>query len=138
MNNILKISDAASLALHAMVIIGQREEKPESVKSISEMLGVSSNHLSKVLQKLVKAGLVTSMKGYGGGFFLVKKPEDVTFLEIYEAIDGKFSPTGCLLNKSTPCSNCIMGNLIKSINKQAKDYFSGVTLADFANKKFNK
>ena len=135
-NNILKMSDAASFALHAMIMIAQKKESPVSVKGISEILGVSSNHMSKVLQRLVKAGLLSSIKGYGGGFVLIKKPEDITFLNVYEAIDGKFVPSDCILNREKVCVDCIMGDFLHSINNQAMDYFSRTKLSDFMDKEF--
>ncbi len=138
MSNILKISDAASLGLHAMVVIGQKKEQPESVKTISETLGVSSNHMSKVLQRLVKAGLVVSVKGYGGGFYLAKDADKTSFLEIYEAIDGPLCPSNCLLDRSEICDDCILGGLLKSVNKQAREYFSDTYLSDFNQKSFIK
>jgi Rrf2 family protein len=129
MNNFLKISDATSIGLHAMVEISMNTEL-KSVKAISEKIGASSNHLSKVLQKLVKADLLISNKGYNGGFILAKKMEDISFLEIYEAIEGEISLCDCLLKRNKSCDECIMGDLLKSINKQVIDYFSKTTLAD--------
>jgi len=132
MTNILKISEAASLALHAMIILSKNREEPVSVKFIADELRVSANHLSKVMQRLVKTDLVRSVKGNRGGFKLAHNPEDITFLEIYEAIDGKFRPSGCLLSRK-PCDSgkCIMGDLIKSLNEQVEHYFSEKKLSEF-------
>lgn len=130
MGNILRISDAASIGLHAMCVIARNSEESSSVKSMAEIMGISANHLSKVLQRLVKADLLTSIKGYNGGFFLAKEPKEISFLDIYEAIDGSFNPTNCLLHRSNNCGKCIMGGFVKSINKQARDYFSNTKLSD--------
>ncbi len=132
MSNILKISDASSIALHAMIFIAQKNNELVSVKDISGELDVSANHLSKVLQRLVKADLVISIKGYGGGFKLAKSPADINFLEIYEAIDGRFKPSPCLLSRIESCeTKCIMGDLLQSINTQVEDYFHKTKLTDF-------
>lgn len=132
MGNVLKISEAASLALHAMAVMAQNKDKLVSVKEIADSLDVSYNHLSKVLQRLVKTELVLSIKGYGGGFKLAKNPEEITFLEIYEAIDGRFNPSKCLLDKKECAQKCIMGDLLVSINKQVEEFFSNTKLSDFA------
>jgi len=142
-NSALRISEASILALHSLVMISQADEnKLESVKNISETLNVSKNHLSKVLQRLVKANIIASCKGCGGGFYLVKDAKDITFLEIYEIIDGKLAPEDCLLSgkegvslEECCCAECIMGGFLKSINKQTRDFFSKTSLADFKNKK---
>jgi len=129
--SILKISEAASIALHSMIILATREDEVVSVKDIAAELEISGNHLSKVLQRLAKAELVFSIKGNKGGFILAKNPAEITFLEIYEAIDGKFKPSACLLNKPACPHKCIMGGLTDSINKQVKEFFTNTKLVDF-------
>ena len=131
MSNILKISEAASIALHAMIILTKKQNEIVSVKDIASQLEISGNHLSKVLQRLVKAELVVSIKGNKGGFKLAKNHETINFLEIYEAIDGKFKPSTCLLNKPSCTHTCIMGNLMGSINKQVAEFFQKTKLTDF-------
>jgi len=131
MSSILKISEAASIALHAMIILAKQQDKLVSVKDIANQLDISGNHLSKVLQRLVKAGLVLSIKGNKGGFKLAKNPETINFLEIYEAIDGKFTHSTCLLNKQACPQDCIMGDLICSINNQVEEFFQKTKLMEF-------
>lgn len=131
MGNVLKISEAATIGLHAMTVMASKNGELVSVKEISDKLEISYNHLSKVLQRLVKAELVRSIKGFGGGFKLAKNVDTITFLEIYEAIDGRFKPTKCLLNKSKCDQQCIMGGFVSSINKQVEDFFSQKKLSEF-------
>ena len=133
MTNILKISEAASLGLHAMIILAKTPDELVSVKYISDTLEVSANHLSKVMQRLVKSDLVRSIKGNGGGFKLAQKPDDVTLLDIYEAIDGKFKPSGCLLERQNACEpqKCILGGLVKSLNTQVEEHFKTTKLSSF-------
>jgi len=131
MSNILRISDAASIALHAMIILAVSPNKLVSVKDIATQLEVSENHLSKVMQRLVKAGLISSIKGKNGGFKLEKEVNSINFLEIYESIDGKFKPSSCLLGKKDCKHTCLMGGLITSVNKQVEDFFVNTKLTDF-------
>lgn len=133
MTNILKISEAASIALHAMIILAKSQgNELISVKFISEKLDVSANHLSKVMQRLVKSELVESIKGNKGGFKLAQKPQEIALIDIYEAIDGKFKPSGCLLGREACDSEkCILGDLVKSINKQVEDHFKTQKLSAF-------
>ncbi|HSA06660.1 MAG TPA: Rrf2 family transcriptional regulator [Candidatus Gastranaerophilales bacterium] len=135
MGNVLKISEAASIALHAMFVMSQIKDELISVKEIAEILDISANHLSKVLQRLVKAELVVSVKGFNGGFKLAKNPENITFLDIYEAIDGRFHPSSCLLNKLECQHICIMGGFLKSLNSQVEEFFSKTKLSEFSTKK---
>lgn len=136
MQSVLKISEAASIGLHAMTYITFHSDEPTTTKDIANNFGVSVNHLSKVLQRLVKANLLKSTKGPLGGFELTKKCADITFLEIYEAIDGKIN-TGCCLFGKTVCnsSECIMGNFLNQTNKNVKEFFGNKRLSDFCNQK---
>ena len=129
--SILKISEAASIGLHAMIELAQNQDKLTSVKEISAKLKISANHLSKVMQRLNKAGFIDSIKGFNGGFKLLANPEDVTFLEIYELFDGKLRNTNCLLTGDRCGDKCVFGNLISSINKQVKERFEKTKLSDF-------
>ena len=129
--SILKISEAASLALHSLIILAQNPNKLISVKEISNTLDVSANHLSKVLQRLSKYGLISSIKGYNGGFELVENPDKITFLYIYEIFDGKLSDSTCLLSAHKCKGECILGDLVSKVNKQVRDKFENTKLSDF-------
>jgi len=136
MQSIIKISEAASIGLHAMTYIALHSDEPVSTKEIANSFEISVNHLSKVLQRLVKAGLLESLKGPLGGFVLTKECDNITFLEIYEAIDGPIK-TGCCLFGKTVCnsSECIMGNFLNQTNKNVKEFFGNKKLSHFCNQK---
>lgn len=136
MQSVLKISEAASIALHSMIYITLHSEKPSSTKEIAASFGISVNHLSKVLQRLVKSGLLNSIKGPLGGFILTRKCDDITFLEIYEAIDGPVRQGCCLFGKSLCTSKeCIMGDFLNATNKSVKEFFGNKRLSDFCKQK---
>lgn len=136
---ILHISEAANLAIHAMSYLANLDDtgRPIPTVEISESLGVSANHLSKVLQRLSKTGLVRSVRGPKGGFRLALEPEDITLLQVYEAIDGSLPPRGhCLLGTPTcGLSQCIFGGLIEDVHQQVSGHFSSTTLASLIEKK---
>lgn len=136
MQSVLKISEAASIALHAMIYIAIHSDKPATTNEIANSFGVSANHLSKVLQRLVKSGLLASIKGPTGGFIITRACDEVTFLEIYEAIDGPIK-TGCCMFGKNVCSfdQCIMGNLLSQTNTNVKKFFGDRKLSDFCKQK---
>ena len=130
MATILKISDAASLASHMMVLIANADGRLVTAKEGANQLLVSEAHMSKVMQRLAKHGLVRSVRGPGGGFQLIDGPEKVTLLRIYEAIDGPLTEDTCLLNsKACKRLNCIMGDLIGTVNEQVRAYFTDTNLS---------
>ncbi len=131
MANLLKISEAASLALHTMVYLAAKNERLVTTHEIGEVLRVSEAHLSKVLQRLGKVGLVDATRGPKGGFCLAKAGEDISLLEVYEAIEGPLADTVCLLGEPVCQGNeCILGGLLETVNRQAREYLAGTTLAD--------
>jgi len=130
MANFVKISEAASLGLHTMALLAKRGERRTTNQEIAEMLGGSVHHLAKVMQRLVRAGLVDSAVGPQGGFRLAKAPEDINLSHIYEAIEGPLGEPGCLLAKQI-CGglDCVLGDFIQRINRDVRDFFTERTLA---------
>ncbi|MCP4900046.1 MAG: Rrf2 family transcriptional regulator, partial [bacterium] len=96
MPTMLRISEAASLGIHAMGLLAIHPDRSLSARTIAEKFSVSEAHLSKVLQRLTKVGLLASTRGPKGGFSLTRDPETVTLLEVFEAIEGPVEPTDCL------------------------------------------
>lgn len=116
MTSLLKISEAASLALHTVCFLAQKGEELATTNHIAVTLGVSGAHLSKVLQRMAKAGLVESVRGPSGGWRLARKGADITLLEVYEAIEGRLAPAECLLGSLACGGECMMGDLVRQVN----------------------
>ena len=129
-----KLSDAANLAFHAMAVLASnRTESRQSVTRLARHLGVSDNHLAKVMQRLAKLGLVVSTRGPKGGFSLGRKADEISLKEIYEAIEGPLIERTCMLGKPV-CdgTNCLLGNLVLTIHQRIDDHLTNTSLADVA------
>lgn len=135
MSNILRISDAASIAIHTVYYLAVNNDNFYTTKEIATHLKVSENHLAKVMQRLAKADLVESVRGPKGGFKLGKACDSITLLDIYESIDGPLKPVNCLLGDSICDNNCILGGLLVNLNTQVYDYFKLKKLSDFISPK---
>ncbi|MBS2009917.1 MAG: Rrf2 family transcriptional regulator [Cyanobacteria bacterium SZAS TMP-1] len=81
------ISQTAEYALRAVVYLAKNPGTAFTSEQIAKATQVPAPYLSKVLQPLIKARLVQSQRGLGGGFFLEKKPEHVTILQVVNAVD---------------------------------------------------
>jgi|GEM_PF-82572 len=132
MDTILRISDAANLAIHAMAHIARSKGTVNhSVGEIATEQGVSEAHLSKVMQRLVKVGLLTSRRGPGGGFVLGRVAEKISLLEILEAMDGPMSDCKCLLGrKKCMFGGCALGALLTHVNHQVRVFMASRNLTD--------
>ena len=132
MSHLLKLSEAASMALHTAAILSARPGELVSTRTLASILGGSEAHLSKVLQRLVKGGLVKSVRGPRGGFTLARDPGEITLLEVYELMEGPLTPTACLLGEPICGGECLLGGLLADVDIRAKEYLSNKTLADFS------
>ncbi len=128
---ILKISDAASLAIHTMVLLATHPDETFSIPEIAAILKASQAHLAKVAQRLAKAGLVSSTRGRKGGFKLEGDASQVSLLEVYEAIEGPLVATQCLLSERV-CrgQRCVFGDLLTEVNRQVRDYLANTCIGE--------
>ena len=138
MATILRLSEAATLAIHTMVLLAAGE-RMVSTREIALKLGASEAHLAKVLQRLARAGMVHSERGPKGGFELAEGGEDITLMDIYELMDGRYAPSDCLLGYPV-CGgcDCVLGDLAGSINALVRDYLRGTKLKDLVTEHWRK
>lgn len=135
MSKLIALSEAASIGIHAMVLIAQSDEMINVLK-ISEQTGASKHHVAKVLQRLVKEDFLDSSRGPLGGFTLKKNPEEVSLLEIYEAIEGPIEVKECPSDYMIcPFDKCLTGNIINRMTMDFKEYLRKSTLNKFCNPK---
>ena len=133
MATMLRVSEAAALALHAAVLLAVNEGRTVSTAEIAEVFNASDAHLSKVLQRLHKVGLVASTRGPKGGFRLARPPEEITLLDVYEAIEGELADAGCLFTPpACDGSACILGDLLVKVNLQVREYMTATRLSDLS------
>jgi len=140
MNKLINISEGTSLAFHGLALIAKKagSESPErvNVKIMAESLSASENHLSKVFQKLNKAGIVSSVRGPSGGFILEQPADEISFLQIYEILEGAAISKGCPMGRGK-CSfhACIFEQKMHHISNQIYDILKNIRLSDFSTNK---
>ncbi|MNZ95417.1 HTH-type transcriptional regulator CymR [compost metagenome] len=86
-----------------LYLVTAASDKPVGVQLLAEKLGVSQTYLSKMMTKLVKAGLIQSAPGANGGYRLRRKSEEISFLDIIHAIEGTASLFECSLDHGSEC-----------------------------------
>lgn len=100
----MKYSKATNYALHTMLfLVAAPPNKPVGVQQLAEEQQVSPTYLSKILTKLVKAGMIESASGANGGYRLKRNSEDISFLDIIHAIEGTASLFDCSLDHGPEC-----------------------------------
>lgn len=81
------ISQSAEYALRAAVLLSRAEGSSMTAQQLADSSRIPPDYLSKILQALRKAGLLTSQRGVNGGFVLAKEPRRTTVLEVVNALD---------------------------------------------------
>ncbi|MGG6310723.1 RrF2 family transcriptional regulator [Paenibacillus macerans] len=100
----MKFSKATNYALHTMLsLVIDPSMKPVGVQVLAEAQDVSPTYLSKILTKLVKAGMLESVSGANGGYRLTRKKDEITFLDIIHAIEGTASLFECHFDHGEEC-----------------------------------
>ncbi|MBE0634462.1 Rrf2 family transcriptional regulator [Candidatus Bipolaricaulota bacterium] len=128
MANLLKLSEATALALHTMVIISKQDD-PISAAPMAEQLRASEAHVFKVLQQLVRSGLLRSKRGPRGGYILARPAAEITLMDVYEKFEGPMRKDGCLFSQSV-CGelDCILSTLVEDVRTKVVEHFSSTTL----------
>ncbi len=130
MTKILAISEANAIAFHGMALIAKSEIAINAVH-IAEITGSSKHHTSKVLQRLVKQGMLGSTRGPSGGFYLRKPAKDILLIEILEALEGNIEVNDCPIdNEICPFGSCLMGGICQEIGDTMIKYLRNNNLQD--------
>ena len=81
------LSQTVEYALRAMVYLAASDDDPQPTEQIAEKTKVPAPYLAKVLQNLTRKGLVRSQRGVRGGFLLARRPDDITILDVVNAVE---------------------------------------------------
>ncbi|ACF15139.1 transcriptional regulator, BadM/Rrf2 family [Chloroherpeton thalassium ATCC 35110] len=101
-----------------------------TAKEISERMGIPYELLAKTLQRLTKAGVITSVQGVKGGYKLSRPPKQITLGEIAEAIEGPLNLTECQATQDT-ChlySTCAIKKSLVHIQQRFQHIFDQATV----------
>lgn len=131
MGQMVGTSEAAAIGLHCALVLAANPEASLSTATLAEQLDVSSNHCSKVLQRLTRVGILRALRGPKGGFQLARPPHTVTLLEVYEAIDGPLQDTTCLFHEPhCRLGECVLSEMFEQVNRVIRSHLGTASLAD--------
>jgi Rrf2 family protein len=125
------ISQTAEYALRAIVYLAMNPGGAFTTQQISLQTKVPAAYLSKVLQSLVRAGLVQSQRGLGGGFVLSKLPEEINILEVLDAVDPIQRIRTCPLGLKAHGTNlCALHKKLDDATAVIEKTFADTTIAE--------
>lgn len=103
------ITKKSKYAIKALIYLAKQPPKePILIESISADERIPRKFLEAILLELRKAGYLGSKKGKGGGYYLIKSPEDINMAEVMRLFDGAIALVPCVAHKYyEPCEECI-------------------------------
>jgi Rrf2 family protein len=136
MANVLKMSDATALGLHAVAYLADRADRPVSTREIATELKGSEAHLSKILQRLARGGIVKSVRGPKGGFALAGGAQRKSLLDVYECLEGPFEVRACMFDEPV-CGRaaCLMADWLQKSSADLKKQLAEAKLSRVAGRK---
>lgn len=131
----MKISTKGRYALRVMIdLAGQAQGGHIPLNEIALRQEISEKYLEGILATLSRAGLVSAVRGKGGGYRLSRPPEDYTVGEILKAAEGSLAPVACLEAAENTCpraGSCKTLPMWQALDRLVDDFFEQHTLADF-------
>jgi Rrf2 family protein len=133
----LKLTKKADYGLIALRHLATGRHVSASAKDISEAYRIPLPLLSKVLQKLVKAGLLLSEQGTNGGYRLARDPHEISALEVIRTLDGPIILTHCFTEHAEPVE-CVQSTLcpvrepLRKVHEGILRLLSGISIFDMS------
>jgi Rrf2 family transcriptional regulator, iron-sulfur cluster assembly transcription factor len=125
-------SSATEYAIRALTHVAEAGGERVKVRDISDAEDIPAPFLSNVLNRLVAAGLVRSLRGPTGGYELARPPEEIRLLDIRAAIDGNRDLEECAvgLPHCSDVSPCPVHERWGPVRAQIRSFLTATTVAD--------
>jgi FeS assembly SUF system regulator len=131
----LKLSKKADYALIAVRHLATHRNEPSlSASDIAQAYGISAPLLAKVLQRLAKHGLLTARHGSSGGYQLARHPNDISALDVINAVDGPVVITSCVTSHGN-CDQsltCTVREPLRRVNESIARVLRSVTISQMS------
>jgi FeS assembly SUF system regulator len=128
----LKLTKKADYGLIALKHLAEGGNEPRSAKEIAEAYNLPQEALAKILQRLAKAGLLSSQHGTNGGYSLARSPRAISAFEVIRAIEGPLFITACSTHRGDcqQLSSCNVKEPLRKVNDSIQEVLKRLSLAD--------
>lgn len=132
----LRLSKKADYALMAMKHLALRGDRgSSSAREIAEQYGIPIELMAKVLQRLVRRGLLASQQGTRGGYQLARVPGQISVADVIQAIDGPVTVTACSTDEGGTCdqfAKCNVRDPLRRVRERIAAALGECTIAELA------
>jgi Rrf2 family protein len=130
----MMISTKGRYALRVVLDLAEHQSEDYiSLKEIAERQEISEKYLESIIKPLVKANILTGLRGKGGGYRLNRSPESYTVGNILRLTEGSLAPVSCVEGGNVQCdrmSSCRTLPIWIKLDQIINEYLDGITLAD--------
>ena len=135
------LSKKTKYGIKALTFLAKQEKRiPVQIATISESENISLKFLESILLTLRKNGLLASKKGKGGGYYLLKEPNEILMTTVMRILEGPIAMVPCVsLNFYEKCEDCpeedvcAVNKLMIQVRDSSLKIFRNTTLADLCN-----
>ena len=135
------LSKKTKYGIKALVYLARQENRiPVQISVISKSENISQKFLETILLTLRKNGILSSKKGKGGGYYLLKEPKDIPMTMVMRLLEGPIAMVPCVsLNFYEKCDDCpdenacAVHNLMLEVRDNTLEIFRNTSLADLSN-----
>jgi Rrf2 family protein len=140
------LSKKCQYALHALLFLADQEGSDVvTIQEIAERKNIPKKFLEIILSELKQGGILVSRKGKMGGYSLMRKPEDISVLEVIRLIDGAVAMLPCVslyfyqsCGRCEDETQCSINKLFSTVRDRTLEVLSSSSLADLSAKKNGK
>ena len=128
------LSQSTGYATSALGCVAAMGGKPALVKDLAEACDLPQAYLAKIVNLLSRRNLVRTQRGVGGGVSLARPPQEITILEVCQALDDPILQPRCMLGNAH-CSEdraCPAHAFCQSRRKEMSNFLRETTIADIA------
>lgn len=133
----MKISTQSRYGLRALFDIAYHSAgRSTQVKDISARQAISPRYIEQIFQKLKRAGIIKSIRGPSGGYYLARKPDEISVGDVVRATEGAVQLVHCVASRKsprTPCDRipqCVVRDVWTVASEKLMSYLDSVTLQD--------
>jgi len=129
----LKLTKKADYGLMAMKHLAEKAADGAcSAKDVAEAYGIPQEALAKILQRLVKAGLLRSQHGMNGGYSLARDAATISAFEVIRAIDGPLFITSCVTvrGECDQTNRCTIREPLRRVNQSIEEVLRSIKISE--------
>lgn len=130
----MMISTKGRYALRVLIDMAEHQSDGfVPLKEIAQRQEISEKYLESIVKALVKGGVLTGLRGKGGGYRLSKGPDQYTVGAVLRLTEGTLAPVACLEENAAPCprvAGCRTLSMWRGLDRVIGEYLDSFTISD--------